>query len=164
MKKVLLTLAICLFIVSNADAILIGPGAFGPTATRESFEGLSAGTNIEVWSSDSAFLVPGVSGPYTVSSGVTLTAPIPNPTGSGGVLIGDFALGSATWGLGAYGTVSSADVPSGTAYMGLNSTSSGSFIEFTFPSDMLMVGAFVDSYGANTTLEAFDSLGNLIET
>jgi hypothetical protein len=88
-------------LLSSALAFPIGPGAFSGGETIESFEGLSPGPNIPSSSSyGPAYLVPGNLAPYTFSSGVTLTAPIPNGNDGNVILIGDFALGFATWGLG----------------------------------------------------------------
>jgi len=168
LKMVALTgLAIVCGGIGQSKAMPIGSGAFGPTAVVESFEGLSVSPNLV--NPFDGFLNPGVLGPFTFASGVTLTEPIPNVSGNAVLLIGDFALGSASFGLGTNGVVLASTVPFGSAYMGLNTT--GRFIEFTFSSDMIRVGAFVTADQSFTepprppiTISAFDASGALLET
>jgi hypothetical protein len=82
MKRLLVFLGILSLVLGMAGvaaAIQIGPGAFGPGASFESFEGISPGPNVEPLPANPNYLVPGVTGPFTFGSGVTLTDPIPNP-------------------------------------------------------------------------------------
>ncbi len=145
-------------------AFQINSSAFGSSAIVESFEDVSIGPNVR--QEFAGYISPGINGPFTFASGVTLTRPIPNPGISRGAIIGDFSIGSANFGLGGNGSVSAADVPNGTAYLGLDSSALAGPIEFTFASDISRIGALVDSsnYGRNITLSAFDAANNLLET
>jgi hypothetical protein len=145
-------------------AVPVGPGDFGPGAIFESFEGLSPGPNIPAVG-NGAFLRPGESTIYTFASGVSLTWPIPNPSVCG-VRVGDFARGDASaWLLLGHDVRSTADVPFGSAYLIAGDESGRApFVEFTFPSDMLRVGAYVGGSWDWGTIYAFDAAGTLIET
>lgn len=151
-----------------AQAFQINSSAFGSGAVVESFEGLSVGPNLD--NPFGGYLVPGVNSPFTFASGVTLTGPIPSNLNN--VIVGDFSLGGADFGLGGNGSIGSAgDVPDGIAYLGINSDSNRNSIEFTFASDILRVGGFVTgaTYSGSPanniiTLSAFDALNNLLET
>jgi hypothetical protein len=134
------------------------------TGAVESFEGLSAGPNITQPYASYGYLEPGVVSPFTFASGVTLTSPIPNPGIGTGVIIGDWAIGSSGFGLGSNGSVSAADVPSGTAYIALDDPATSGPMEFTFASDVFSVGALVTAASGDITLSAFDSLGNPLGT
>jgi hypothetical protein len=150
-----------------AEAISIGSDRFTASAIVESFEGLVPAANIPQVDS-SGILKPGVNGPFTFSSGVTLTRPVPNmpPPAASGVLVGDFSIGRAIFGLGENGQIQSvADIPNGTAYFALNAHPGP--IEFTFPSPVLRVGAFITgggSPGGAGILSAFDRSGNILES
>jgi hypothetical protein len=163
----LLTLAAVMLPLASADATqLFSTASFGAGTITESFEGLAPGANIESSTAfGSAYLVPGVSSPFTFGSGVTLTMPSPNVNESMVVLIGDFTLGSATWGLLANGFIGSpADVVDGNAYLG-NCCPESVPVELTFAADMLRVGLFATGLpGEILSLAAYDALGNLLET
>ena len=168
LKLVVATAVLLLATAPVAMAIPVGIGAFGPGTTVESFEGLAAaiGPNLAV---NSNYFEPGVTDPYTFASGVTLTDPIPNPGvfSAEGILIGDFAYAAyVTFGLTGNGFIgSAADVPFGSAYLGLNGTAAAvGPIEFTFASDMLRVGAYVTGTPGNITLTAYDQFGGLLES
>ena len=148
----------------SAEAIPIGAGAFGGGAAVESFEGLAPGPNIPLYGS-TGFLEPGVVGPFGFASGATLTSPIPNPGFVGGVLIGDWSIGSAGFGLAGNGFIgSAADVPFGSAYLALNDYAASGPIEFTFSTDMLRVGGYVTGAFGDITMSTFDSSAVLLET
>jgi hypothetical protein len=146
-----------------AQAVQISQDNFGSGAIVESFEGLSPGLNLTLQGNDVGLLNPGVIEPFTFESGVTLTGSVI------GVLIGDWSIGRAYFGLGENGFVdSAADVPDGSAYLAINF---GSVVEFTFPSDILRVGGLVTSSALNAgdlgspiNLSAFDEFGTLLET
>jgi len=153
------TLSLFLFPSNQAHSNQIGDNVFGPSTIIESFEGYKEGSNIDYIGS--GFLVPGVTNPFTFSSGVIMTSPIPNPIPL--VYIGDFNLGDAQWGLGDNGTVFESDVPLGAAYLGIAFTNS--YIEFTFPADMLRVGVYTtDSDGATIVMDAYNAGGTLLES
>jgi len=134
----------------------------------EGFEGLSAGANIPAWAGGGGFLVPGTVGTYTFASGVQLVAPIPNSNigqnGEGDVLIGDSRLGSASWGLGSNGSITTGAF--GTAYLGWNSSTDASFFTLRVPSAASMVGAFVEPCGGCgnglVTMSVFNSSMTLL--
>ena len=152
-------------VTSNLHAAPIGKDAFGLRATVEGFEGLSPAAN-SPQVVGTGFLKPGVIGPFTFASGATLTGPVPNPglgMGAVGVLVGDFSLGASGFGLGENGRIDSAnDVPHGTAFIALNAHPGP--IEFTFPFDLIRVGAFEAGDAGFVTLSAFDASGRLLET
>jgi hypothetical protein len=150
---------------TQVKAIEITPGDFGPSAVFESFEGLSAGTNIP--SAGAGYLEPGVIEPFNFNSGVTLTWPIPNPGIREGVIVGDWSIGGAHFGLASNGSIdSAADVPFGTAYLALDAPEPQGPIELTFPSDILRVGAYVtaSSLSGPITLSVFDTANHILET
>jgi hypothetical protein len=158
---------ITLVVAPSVEAGIATPADFGPGAIFESFEGLSAGYNIT--SASGGYLEPGVIEPFTFTSGVTLTGPIPNPGIDEGVIIGDWSIGYAYFGLGANGGISSAaDVPFGNAYLALNEYPGGGPIELTFSVDMARVGGYVTAAyispdpPATITLTAFDASDNLL--
>ncbi len=144
-------------------AVPIGPSDFGSGAIRESFEGLSPGPNIPAVG-NGAFLRPGETSAYTFPSGVRLTWPVPNPAVCG-VRVGDFARGDASVRLLWDSVRSITDVPFGSAYLIAGDDSCWApFIEFTFPADMLRVGAYIGGSWDWGTLFAYDASGTLIET
>ncbi len=159
---IILVLFCLLGIAENATSAPIGPGAFGPSAITESFEGLSVGPNVTFW--QGGYLVPGTTSAYTFSSGITLTNPIPNDTDH--TLIGDFSLGAINHGLGAYGDVNNVgQVPDGTALLLYNHDTDP--FDFNFSSDILRVGAYVTCADDNTntvTLNVYDSGNTLLES
>lgn len=140
-----------------AQAVQISQDNFGSGAIVESFEGLSPGPNLTLQGNNAGYLNPGVIEPFTFGSGVTLTGSVI------GVLIGDWSIGPAFFGLGNNGLVASvADVPDGSAYLAINF---GSVVEFTFPSDIVRVGGLVTSAGSSPIyLSAFDEFDTLLET
>ncbi len=138
--KILLTcLLFCSFFISlkNFGQCVTVP-SFGAGAVVESFEGMpTSPTNP---SAGGGYTVPVM--PFTFSSGVILTAPAPN---SNRAYLGDWSKGGAGWGL-CPGNVTAADVPAGTAYFGLNSTTDA--LGFTLPILASKVGFYVE--GAST--------------
>lgn len=164
-KSLVVSIASTGFIVlataQTAISAQIGISAIGANAIVEGFEGLSTGSNVYL---DDNIFTPGINSPYTFSSGVTLTDPIPNPPFSGGVIVVDFSLGEDTlFGLGDNGNVdNTSKVPGGTAFLASGSTN-GSF-SLTFSSPVFQVGGIVDSASDKITLSAFDTFGNLLET
>lgn len=162
----LLVGATILCLQTSAFAIQVGPGAFGGGTTIESFEGLSPGPNIPLSGNfPNGFLVPGNVAPFTFASGVAYTAPVPNTNDGQVMLVGDYALGDADWGLLGNGTINSAaDVVSGTAYLG-DCCPEGTPARFTFPSNMLRVGIYAtDAPGSVITMSAYDSNGAFLES
>ncbi len=148
---------------ASTMATAISPGAFSDSAVIESFEGWTAGPNLDEHPFDKAFLYPGTDTVFTFSSGVMLTAPIPN----GDALIGDFALGDGRWFLTPNGVVSAEYVPNGSAYIGWNNDGWNTERKgptFTFATDMHRVGIYATSAGDAVTLRAFDSDGVEIES
>lgn len=160
------TVVVVVFALSSGQSAIgvsIGAGSFGPDAVAESFEALSPGSNIPVVG-NGAFLRPGESTTYTFPSGASLTSPIPNPAGYG-VRVGDFALGDASARLLWESVRSVSDVPFGSAYLITgDESSSGNGVEFSFPGDMLRVGAYVGGSYDWCTLTAYDATGVLIES
>lgn len=161
-QTILLTAIItATFLFKPVQAVQIVPGDFGASAVIESFEGLSCGTNIPAVG-NGAFLQPGFIEPYTFPSGVTLTEPAPNSSEEG-TLIGDFTLGDASATLLWNSIQSESDVAFGTAYMISGGDLSCGFVEFTFPTDMLRVGAYLSGGNDYAWLSVFDASGALLE-
>lgn len=103
-------------------------------------------------------------GAFAFASGVTLTSPIPNPLILKNVLVGDWSLGAAAWGLDANGTVTAPDVPSGSAYIASQSLAPSGPIELTFPRDVIRVGIYSTSFPGSVSLSAYAAGGALLET
>jgi hypothetical protein len=171
MKRSLASLLAWGLLPLSAAAVQITPSAFDGSAIVESFEGLVVGPNV----GQSVFaniLEPGIVGPYTFSSGVTLVAPVPNPgTLNNGAFVHDFSLpAGATNNWGANGSVASAlDVPFGTAYLAAFDNIHGgtvpTSITLDFGSNMLVVGAYVTgAAGATVSMSAYDASGGLLES
>ncbi|MFN7920147.1 MAG: PEP-CTERM sorting domain-containing protein [Bryobacteraceae bacterium] len=142
-----------------ATADVIGPGAFGLGAIVESFENLSAGPNIPASVPFPADLVPGVSSPYTFASGATLVEPVPNTNDT----LALFVHRSGLWGLAGHGNINALDIPDGTAFLGLDRSYGP--VTFSFSTDMIRVGAFVDASpaaGDSVTMTFYDAQGMLI--
>jgi hypothetical protein len=105
---------------------------------------------------------------FRFPSGLTLVAPNPNPPR--GLVIGDFRVGRAIYGLGNGGEISSpADLHSGTAYASADGDA-GTF-RFAFNTPVNLVGVFVSPFRdqpgeaqAPITLSIFDTSGNTIES
>ncbi len=137
----------------------------------ESFEGLALGPNVGA-SPFANILEPGTTSAYSFLSGVTLSAPVPNPgTLSNGGFVHDFALGAgATNNWGANGNVNSAAVvPFGSAYLGafdnLTGGSSPVSLVLDLGSTYLRAGVYVTGgAGTTVTVAAYDVLGNLLES
>ncbi|HVP31387.1 MAG TPA: PEP-CTERM sorting domain-containing protein [Myxococcota bacterium] len=166
MRRPLLLAIPFLLAGASAPATPITPAAFGPSAVAEGFEGLVLGPNVGT-SPFSNILEPGKVSAYTFASGVTLSAPVPNPgTMSNGAFVHDFALpmgATNTWG--ANGSVSSAaNVPFGTAYLGAfdNLGSGPVSLTLDFASPMLRAGAYVTGAAGTTVRLDVYGAGNVL--
>jgi glutamine cyclotransferase len=136
--------------------------SFGGSAVTESFEGYAVDANNPTSTFGSGYTQPGAISSYTFASGIVLSAPIPN---SEKVLIGDFTKGSATWGLTASSIGSAADIPSGSAYLGLFNGGGSVTATFTLPANSTKVGMLVqDITGGTVTLTAYNSSNVVIGT
>jgi hypothetical protein len=159
--------ALALATATTASATPVGPGAFGPLAVTESFEGHVPGANLSL-GLGASLLHPGTASAFAFATGVTLTSPVPNPGfGAGGPFLHDFALGADVqnnWG--ATGVVNDAgDVPFGDAYLGAFTGAGTTAFELGFGSSMDRVGAFVTGVaGSSVTLEVYGLGGALLET
>lgn len=167
--RVILLSSILLLASVSARAVPITPAAFGPSALVEGFEGIVLGANVKS-SPFSNILEPGSVGAFTFASGVTLTAPIPSPgTMANGAFVHDFALPmGATNGWGANGSVASAaNVPFGTAYLGIfdNLGAGGVSMRLDFAGPMLRAGGYVTGAAGTTIgLDVYGSGGTLLES
>jgi len=165
----LLLVAVALLAGASAQAVPISPSAFGSGAVVEGFEGIVLGPNVGA-SPFSNILEPADVSAFPFASGVVLTSPVPNPgTMSNGAFVHDFSLPmGATNGWGANGNVASAaNVPFGTAYLGIfdNLGAGGASLRLDFASPMLRVGGYVTGAGSTSvTLEVYDSGGVLLES
>ncbi len=142
------------------------------SASVEGFEGLTPGPNnpTPTWGSGSGYMAIGALTPFAFASGVSYTAPVPNPdattlNGNGG-LVGDSAVGPASWGLGGNGSITTG--LNGTAYFGCDGPTA-CIATFTFANLQSSVGAFADvASGGNftnlVTEKAYDMNNVLIGT
>ncbi len=164
----LTALALAIGTPAISSATPIAPGAFGPLATIESFEGLAPGANLSLGLGQS-LLEPGTVSAFDFGSGVRLTSPVPNPGfANGGAFVHDFALGSDVqnnWGAGRV-VNSAASVPFSSAYLGAFAPGAGSVsIAFEFDTLQQRVGAFVSGVtGSNVRLDVYDDGGSLLES
>ena len=153
-------------------SLLTFAAAFSLTATPvvEGFEGLQPGPNspTPTWAPGSAYLAIGAQGPYTFASGVTFSAPVPNPEATQpgtGALLADFSLGdgAADFGLGFNGAITDpSQLPGGTAYLAWDSPASNGSMTFTFPTAQSMVGAYVDASDGTIVETAYDAAGRVL--
>ncbi len=171
MRSLTMTLTALIFAFGTptiSSATPIAPGAFGPLATIESFEGLTPGANLSLGLGQS-LLEPGTVSAFDFGSGVRLTSPVPNPGfANGGAFIHDFALGSDVqnnWGTGRV-INSAASVPFGSAYLGAFHPSTGTVsIAFEFDTLQQRVGAYVSGLtGSDVRLDVYDDGGALLES
>jgi hypothetical protein len=149
----------------------IGTSAFSGTQTVENFEGMAVGANVGATAFANIFS-PGVSGPYTFSTGIVLNGTNPGLFANG-AFVHDAALAGAVNNWAANGSVgNAAQVPDpwglpSSSYLGaFDSLGTGSaLLDISFTQDMTRVGAFVaGAAGSTITLEAYDALGNLLES
>jgi hypothetical protein len=146
MKKYLVALGLGLFVCSMTVLA---------SASVEGFEGLTPGLNNPnpAWGGGTGYMAVGALTSFAFASGVSYTAPVPNPDATtfngGGGLVGDSAIGPASWGLGGNGAISTGLF--GTAYFGCDGPSS-CIATFTFASLQSSVGAYADvASGGNFT-------------
>ena len=157
----------------SAGAVSITPSAFTGSQTVESFEGIAVGPNVGT-SVFGNIVMPGLSGPFTFGSGVTLMNPVPSPgLFSNGAFVHDLAVPGAVNNWGTNGNVDDAgDVPdpfgaASSSYLGIfDNLGVGSVsLELSFATDMERVGAWVAGVGGSTIrLDAYDSSGFLLES
>lgn len=153
--------------VPTASATPIGLGAFGALARVESFEGLTPSANVAI-GLGASLLEPGVLAAFDFASGVSLSAPIPNPGwDAAGPFVHDLALGADVnnnWG-GTRVVNDASDVPFGTAYLGAFASAGTTSVSFTFASPMLRVGASVTGVtGGMVRLDVYDAADVLLES
>jgi hypothetical protein len=131
--------AACVIFGASAHASRVGLSSFRADSTVERFEGLEEGPNVRR-DPNSAAWVPGIADPYGFTSGITLVHPIPN-AGSwnhSGLLVPDWRLGNAGWSVGIGNPVRIVDVPSGTAFVGLQYAGAPiPYADFSFPTPAL---------------------------
>ena len=132
----------------------------------ESFEDLQVTNNsprVNYGGGYDGYLAVGRLSTFAFDSGLLLVYPVPNPRPANpGVVVGDFALGSAAFGLGDNGLVAANNVPSGTAYMG-SEISSG--IGFAFPDHpVYSVGGFVNAASGSVTMTTYDLRGKELDS
>jgi len=162
-----LHIAAAFFAAAPAVATSITPAAFTSYKVIESFEGVATGPNVNI-GLGASLLQPGIVSAFTFASGVTLSAPIPNPgVFNAGPFIQDFARGADVqnnWG--ATGTVKAAtDVPFGMAYLGAFTGSGTTTVAFTFATPQDRVGAYVEgAAGSTITMRTYDGSGTLLDT
>lgn len=166
-NKILGSLALSLALAGTAAATPIGPGAFGPLAVVESFEGVATGSNVAI-GLGASLLEPGVVSAHAFGTGVTLTSPIPNPGFDlAGPFLHDFARGADVqnnWG--ATGVVNDGgDVPFGDAYLGAFTGAGTVSFRFSFDAVMDRAGAYVTGVAGSTIrLDVYGAGGALLES
>jgi hypothetical protein len=155
-------------------AALSGPAGAVPITTAdfsaytlESFEGLVPGPDVGQQLGFDGVYLPGYSGSYTFSSGVTLIGPNVDVF-PGDAFVHDFRSGSPPpndWG--ANGVVNGPeDVLTGTAYLAVfEAGSNQAAIELRFATPQARVGAFVTGdAGTTVTLEVYGAGNVLLES
>ena len=150
-----------------AGAVPLAVGDFWKATLEEGFEGLVPGGEVGVQAGATGVYLPGLTGPYTFATGVTLfgvsTYVFPNDA-----FVHELSILGATpndWG--ANGTVAtSADVPFGSAYLGVfESDTDVASVEFSFPSPVNRVGAYVaGDAGSDVTIEVYGVGDVLLES
>jgi hypothetical protein len=152
---------IALSISNSSFGQCVTTASFGPSAVTESFEGYAIDANNPLYTPGNGYSIPGSVSAYTfTTSGISLTAPIPN--NSGNAILCDYAKGSSNWGLINSSVSSSADVPSGNAFIGLNAV--GGSATFTLPLNAGKVGVLVESAPGTITLTAYNSSNVVLGT
>jgi hypothetical protein len=147
----------------------ITPAAFGGLAVVESFEGIALGANVRIGMGTS-LLEPGTVSAFPFASGVTLSAPVPNPgVLNRGAFVHDLARATDVqnnWG--ATGVINDpTDVPFGDAYLGAFHPTGAGTASFTlsFATPVDRVGAYVTGYAGTTiTMQVYDMSGVLLES
>ena len=122
----------------------------------ESFEGIPISASNPTYFN--GYSIPITS--FSFPSGLILSFPSPNT--SGGALLCDFAKASATWGLCSSSIASPANVPTGNAFLGLNSSTGNAL--FTLPYVTSDIGLLVESCVGVITLTTYDSSNNIINS
>ena len=166
-KSFLALAALAALAAAPASAIPIGAAGFGAAKIVESFEGLTAGSNITI-GLGASLLQPGTVSAFAFASGVVLISPVPNPgVFSKGAFVHNFALATdVTNNWGSNGNVASAaNVPMGSAYLGAFANSGNTSFTLSFATPQDRVGAYVTGVsGSSVTMRAYDASGTLLET
>jgi PEP-CTERM motif len=160
-----------LFAVPAVFLFSLGQSTFGATIV-EGFEGLTPGPNSPTpsWAPGSDYLAIGALQPFTFSSGVTYSGPVPNNEASSalsGALVVDFSVNNSNgpFGLDGNGNINSASqLPGGTAFLAWDNFASAGSITFTFSTPQDTVGAYVDAADGNIVETAYDAQGNVLNT
>ena len=168
MRVAFATLALFLFLVAgSAAAVPLAVGDFWKSTIEEGFEGLVPGGEVGTQPGAVGVYLPGVAGPYTFATGVTLFG-ANNYVFPNDAFVHELSVGSATpndWG--ANGVVASAlDVPFGSAYLGVfESASAMATVEFSFAGPVNRVGAYVaGDAGSDITIRVYGVGDVLLET
>jgi hypothetical protein len=160
-----------LFAVPAVLLFSLGQSSFGTTVT-EGFEGLTPRPNspIPSWAPGTDYLAIGAKEPYTFSSGITYSAPVPNKEASSpssGALAIDFSIndGNGAFGLSGNENINSASqLPGGTAFVAWDNYATAGSITFSFTTPQDMVGAYVDAADGSIVETAYDPQGNVLNT
>jgi hypothetical protein len=160
-------------------SLITNISSFTPGYQVQSFEGIApGGSNTGPVTNENYFAV-GTTGPYTFSSGVTLTAPIPayswGNSNYGGPYIHDFAIQATNsysnqdyfGSNGDLDNISQMPAGFGTAYIGVYRTDNTNFT-FTFPTEVVRAGFYLTGWPCDSTyqytLEALDASGHVLES
>jgi hypothetical protein len=166
-KSFLALAALAALAAAPASAIPIGAAGFGAAKVVESFEGLTAGSNITI-GLGASLLQPGTVSAFAFASGVVLTSPVPNPgVFNKGAFVHNFALATdVTNNWGSNGNVASAaNVPLGSAYLGAFAASGNASFTLSFATPQDRVGAYVTGVnGTSVTMRVYNASGALLET
>ena len=176
-KMTIWVVVVCVVVVAIVEALFLEGNKvqaalvevpysnFGPTSKFESFEGVQLGPNVGLASH--GHLLPGIIEPYSFSTGVTLTHPIPN-TNLGAALDEKIIVIDGNFGLGIYDDNASVAAPFGDYFLIHGGGLDGPF-ELTFPEPVIRVGGHWITAGWNPSsdkiyIEAFDSTNNSLGT
>lgn len=146
---------------ANASVVQVSLSDFSGASITENFEGIAAG--MPAYNGRAGRGLPAT--PYTLPSGVALSAPNPNSY----VMINDFSVGSdAWWGLGTHSINGAGDVRSGTAYLGAqieNGIPEINFVQLDLPVAARCVGGWWSVFpGDDLYLTALGASDNVLGT
>lgn len=152
-----------IFMCALSACIAIARGPIGladiDAPRSERFEGV-LGVDVQADLFGGAFGDPPTG--FRFPSGLELVSPNPNIAS---LLVGDFRVGNALYGLGINGVIEgAADLHSGSAYACAGRETGGTF-RFRFPSPTIAWGVFVSTQNASAiTLRSLDTNGRVLDT
>ncbi|MDQ2712146.1 MAG: hypothetical protein M3Y72_01185 [Acidobacteriota bacterium] len=159
----------CFWRLAFTSVLCFACPAFG--ATIEGFENLSQTLNspIPAFAPGSDYLAIGALSPYSFSSRVIFSDPVPNGEASmqgSGALVIDFSIndGNGSFGLGSDNINNSTQLPGGSAFLAWDGAASLGSPTFRFSTPVDSVGAFVDAGSGDIVETAYDAHGRALSS